>query len=85
VAKKTKRLIYRVEWNKKSNGWVLTYPNKFQKYCWPVKADAVAEGRECARTAHEANGDLTQLVVHKKDGKIQFENTYGKDPSKYPG
>ena len=80
-----KRWIYRVQWDKKSKAWVLTYPNKFQKYGFAVKADAVVEGRECARHAYQANGDLTQLVVHKKDGKIQFENTYGKDPSKYPG
>lgn len=79
-----KRLIYRVQWNKKESQWTLTRPDGSLAY-FAQKIYAVADGRECARCAHEMNEDLTQLVVHKKDGKIQFENTYGKDPSKYKG
>jgi hypothetical protein len=39
------------------------------------KADAVIFGREVAK-----DQPLGQLIVHKKDGKIQTEYTYGKDP-----
>ena len=29
--------------------------------------------------------DLSQVIVHKKDGTIQTEWTYGEDPENYPG
>lgn len=29
-------------------------------------------------------GALVQLVVHRMDGRIAFEATYGKDPARYP-
>ena len=41
------------------------------------KEDAVDFGREKAKSV-----DLGQLKIHKSDGKIQTEHTYGKDP--YP-
>lgn len=41
------------------------------------KKDAVNYGREKAK-----NGSKGQLIIHKKDGKIQTEYTYKKDP--YP-
>ena len=41
------------------------------------KDAAVDFGRDQAK-----NQDLGQLVIHKKDGKIQTEHTYKKDP--YP-
>jgi len=41
------------------------------------KKEAVDYGREVAKS--EPKG---QLIIHKKDGKIQTEHTYKKDP--YP-
>ena len=41
------------------------------------KADAVDRGRELAKSQ-----PLGQLVIHKQDGTIQTEHTYGQDP--YP-
>ena len=43
------------------------------------KEDAVQRGMEAARN------QLGQLVIRKKDGKIQEERTYGKDPHPPPG
>ena len=40
-----------------------------------TKAEAVERARELAKAA-----DLGQVVVHKQDGVIQTEWTYGKDP-----
>lgn len=62
---------------------------KNQKYGWDVKrqgakrvstnqntkAEAVANGRKLAK-----NEMLGQLVIHKQNGQIQTEHTYGKDP-----
>jgi hypothetical protein len=39
------------------------------------KQDAVNYGRVQAK-----KGGMGQLKIHKKDGKIQEERTYGKDP-----
>lgn len=41
------------------------------------KVDAVAQAKDLAK-----GNTLGQVVVHGKDGKIQTEYTYGKDP--YP-
>jgi len=41
------------------------------------KADAVDRARDLAKSQ-----PLGQVVIHKKDGTIQTEYTYGKDP--YP-
>ena len=45
------------------------------------KADAVDRAKEMAKSS----GGPSQVLVHGKDGKIQYENTYKKDPEKYPG
>lgn len=41
------------------------------------KKDAVGYGRERAKSEEKG-----QLIIHKKDGKIQTEHTYKEDP--YP-
>lgn len=41
------------------------------------KADAVARAKELAK-----DNSLGQVIVHRRDGKIQTEHTYGRDP--YP-
>jgi hypothetical protein len=45
-----------------------------------IKADAIVRGKELAKS-----GPLGQIKIHKRDGKIQTEHTYGNDPEKYPG
>lgn len=39
------------------------------------KSDAIARGKELAKKV-----PLGQIKIHKQDGKIQTEYTYGKDP-----
>jgi len=39
------------------------------------RSDAVGLGKELAKKA-----PLGQIKIHKQDGKIQTEHTYGKDP-----
>ncbi len=45
-----------------------------------TKADAVERGRQLAKRT-----GLGQLIVHKQDGKIQTEYTYGNDPRRSKG
>lgn len=42
------------------------------------KDDAIDRGRNLAKSS-----GLGQLKIHKSDGTIQREYTYGKDPEKY--
>lgn len=44
------------------------------------KADAIERAKELAKSA-----DLGQVKIHRSDGEIQTEYTYGKDPRKTPG
>jgi Uncharacterized protein conserved in bacteria (DUF2188) len=44
------------------------------------EAAAIAAGHRA-----ENQGELGQAVLHKSDGKIREERTYGADPRKTPG
>jgi len=44
------------------------------------EAAAIAGGRKANR-----DGGLGQAVLHKSDGTIREERTYGKDPERTPG
>lgn len=48
------------------------------------KSDAVLAGRRLA-LQHNLCGGLSQLVIHKADGQIQKEWTYGEDPPENKG
>lgn len=43
------------------------------------KQDAIERARELAQESRPS-----QLKVHNRKGRIQFEWTYGEDPEKYP-
>ena len=79
-----KRLIYRVVSSKsKMFPWKVTLNRKVIDE-WIYKTNAVGATRALAREAYDDN-HLAQLVVHGRDGKIQYENTYGADPRKSKG
>jgi hypothetical protein len=44
------------------------------------KAEAIQEASRLAQRS-----PLSQVVIHKRDGTIQKEYTYGNDPRKYRG
>lgn len=45
-----------------------------------TQEQAVAKARRLLRTEK-----LSQIVIHRPDGSIRNELTYGKDPERYPG
>jgi hypothetical protein len=56
---------------------------------WETKAEGAQRASTIERTKEEAvkaaaglakNASLGQVVIHKQDGTIQSERTYGKDP-----
>ncbi|MEN6537882.1 MAG: DUF2188 domain-containing protein [Bryobacteraceae bacterium] len=46
-----------------------------------TKAEAIARAVELAKNA----SGLSQVKIHKGNGVIESERTYGADPEKYPG
>jgi hypothetical protein len=51
---------------------------------YEIKAAAEAEGKKLGQEL-EAKGLNAQLVVHRQDGSIETEWTYGHDARKTPG
>lgn len=79
-----KRDIYRIQFI--VDRWHLGGPGVALVDRWhAVKTTAVHAGAGLARSRWLTFGKLGQLVIHGKDGKIQSERTYGKDPRRYRG
>ena len=77
---KAKRVTYHVL-PRKAGGWeVKAEGSKSAASTHDRKVDAVAKGRTLAK-----KNELGQLIVHKQDGKIQTEYTYGADPRRTKG
>jgi hypothetical protein len=64
-------------------GWVVTSEGKVVGG-FNTQAEAEAEAMRLAKKA-EADGGLGQAVLHKADGEIKEERTYGKDPRQHSG
>jgi hypothetical protein len=65
----------------KENGWQVTRAGSGQQLVVvDTKEKAISYGRELAK-----DEGLGQLVVHKADGSIEEEFTYGDDPRDIPG
>jgi hypothetical protein len=48
------------------------------------KAEAEEAGKKRGHELHHRGQDA-QLVIHREDGSIETEHTYGHDPRKTPG
>lgn len=85
-----KRRIIRVRWYTCHRKWgyrrpaTCTATNAGEEVRVRTKQTAVAWAREDCHLLRKA-GFLCQLVVHGKNGRIQYENTYGRDPRRYKG
>ena len=74
------RKVYHVTPGAKGGWDVKAEGNKNPSGHFKTKTDAVARGKELAKKAA-----LGQIKIHKQDGEIQTEHTYGEDPRKYRG
>ena len=77
-----KRIVLRVLPVQGGYHWRLKWPKGFRGYL--TQAAAIRDGREWGRQ-HWFHGRPAQLVVHGRDMKIRFENTYGRDPVRRKG
>lgn len=84
-----KRIVYRVHYNRAEKDWSVTwksldgYVNEMAPF--DTKGDAVYVAVDEARARWKVNGELTQVVVKNKNGRIGREMTYGKDPKRRKG
>ncbi len=79
---KEKRKVYRLRWNKTNSLWMLVRPDKTVQF--EVRGETKVQFIGFCR--FEARNDQpSQLVVYGKNGRIQFENTYGADPRRSKG
>jgi len=76
----TKRKVVHVVPDKKQGGWNVEVEKQQGKKHFDTKDVAVDAGKKIAK-----GGPLGQIKIHKQDGTIQTEHTYGNDPEKYPG
>lgn len=49
-----------------------------------TKEEAMDEGKKRGHALQE-KGQNAQLVIHRQDGSIETEHTYGDDPTRHPG
>jgi hypothetical protein len=81
MAQATKeRVVYHVVPNSSGERWVVSQENAAFRRELDTKEEALEFAKERAKSA-----ELGQVKVHKKDGNMEYENTYGEDPPEYPG
>ena len=77
--KNNSREVYHVVPDSSAERWVVSQENNDFKREFDRKEDAVEFARGKAKSAQ-----LGQIKVHKQDGNMEFESTYGEDPERTP-
>jgi hypothetical protein len=77
---KNGRQVYHVVPNSSGEAWVVSQENAEFRRDFETKEEAVTFARQMAEAA-----GLGQVKVHKKDGNMEYESTYGEDPTSSPG
>jgi hypothetical protein len=76
---KIDRTVYHVVPNSSAEKWLVTQENAAFRREFDTKEEAVNEAKSLAQKTA-----LGQVKVHKKDGNMEYESTYGEDPPEYP-
>jgi hypothetical protein len=80
MAQATKdRVVYHVVPNSSGEKWVVSQERAEFRREFDTKDEAVQFAKERARKE-----ELGQVKVHKKDGNMEYESTYGDDPRRSP-
>jgi hypothetical protein len=79
----SRRVRITVRWRGNRNIWQVKR-GRTAVYGSSSKTKAVREARSIGRGILLVGG-LSQVVVFGQKGRIQFENTYGKDPRRHKG
>ena len=76
---KKQRAVYHVVPSSSGEKWIVSQENASFRREFDTKEEAVDEARSLAQKA-----ELGQIKVHKKDGNMEYESTYGEDPPETP-
>lgn len=76
---KDRREVYHVVPNASAERWVVSQEDADFRREFDRKEGAVEFAKERARSAR-----LGQVKVHKHDGNMEYESTYGDDPRQSP-
>jgi hypothetical protein len=79
ASKKNGRVVYHVVPDASGDKWLVSQENASYRTEHETKDEAVKEAKRLAQEA-----ELGQVKVHKKDGNMEYESTYGEDPRRYP-
>jgi hypothetical protein len=77
------RFVIHVVHSNSSGRWHLKH-NDTTLASFETKAEAFGEGQAQGNKLWD-EGNPAQLVIHREDGSIEREYTYGKDPERHPG
>ena len=73
------RTVYHVVPNALAEGWIVSQENNKFREEFRTKEEALNFAKERARKQEPA-----QVKVHKQDGNMEYESTYGDDPRRSP-
>lgn len=73
------RTVYHVVPNASGERWVVSQEKDEFQQEYRTKEEAVNAAKERAR-----RDEPSQVKVHKHDGNMEYESTYGEDPSRSP-
>jgi hypothetical protein len=73
------RTVYHVVPDASATNWVVAQENGSFRKEFETKDEAVEFAKERARGQEPA-----QVKVHKQDGNMEYESTYGEDPARSP-
>ena len=76
----TGRVVYHVSPEASANRWVVSQENGLFRREFDTKEEAEDFAKQRAQLEK-----LSQVKVHKKDGTMDYESTYGDDPRHIPG
>jgi len=78
--KNNQRTVYHVSPDAAAERWVVSQENGDFKREFDRKEDAVELAKKKAQFDR-----ISQVKVHKNDGSMEYESTYGEDPRDIPG
>lgn len=73
------RTVYHVVPNSSGEQWLVTQESGSFRQEFRTKEEAVHAAKERARAQ-----EPSQVKVHKSDGNMEYESTYGDDPRRSP-
>jgi hypothetical protein len=74
------RVVYHVSPEASANRWVVSQENGLFRREFDTKEEAADFAKRKAQLEK-----LSQVKVHKRDGTMDYESTYGDDPRDVPG